>query len=355
MAFIPKEIPSWVIDGINKIFTLLNDVDYITSVYLDGAIYVDFTLSGKVITLSDAPTSTIYVDYYTADSIIPIVTNTKLSDVKTKIWRLLWVQPNSGNFSSEILTEEINDVMSDIWRGNIVNRLTNKIISSGWMYFQENYYSFRISKKSNITSDVSIGDTSINMPTDGMNAQGWVMIWGDYIQYTSKTDTSIEWVSGITTSHNSGATVIQLYTLPLNYDIMIQMDEVNYQYSWVRYTPINWEWVVKFDILRVWSVPLLKIDWLAYDTIIRTKYSTKYVDVTDNDSDFPLPDRYGTICIAYIVAGQMWYDKMMLQAERNLKTGYDNLLQMWNFYTRKIQSKTKIRPKAYAKIWRISQ
>lgn len=355
MAYIPSEVPSWVINGINKIFTLLNDVDYIVLLTFDGATYVDYTRDWKVITLSDAPTSSIYVSYYTADSIVPIVTNTKLSDVKTKIWRLLWVQPESGNFSSEILTEEINDVMSDIWRGNIVNRLTSKIMSSWGMYFQENYYSFRISKQSSITADVAIDDTSISMATDGMNAQGWIMLWGDYIQYTSKTDTSIEWVSGITTTHNSGATVIQLYAMPENYDIIIEMDEVNYQYSGVRYTPIDLEWIVKFDAIRVWSVPLLKIDGLTYNTIIRTKYSTKYVDVTDDSADFPLPDRYGTNCIAYIVAGQMWYDKMMLQAERNLKTGYDNLLQMWNFYTKKTQSKTKIRPKAYSKIWRTSR
>ncbi|WP_219332646.1 hypothetical protein, partial [Oenococcus oeni] len=63
--------------------------DYITSVYVDGAIYTDFTRDGKVITLPDAPTSIIWVDYYTADSIVPVVTNTKLSDVKSKIWRLL--------------------------------------------------------------------------------------------------------------------------------------------------------------------------------------------------------------------------------------------------------------------------
>lgn len=355
MAYIPKEVPVWVIDWINTTFTLLNDVDYITSLYIDGAIYNDFTNSWKIIILTDAPTSTIFVDYYTADSILPIETNTKLSDVKTKIWRLLGQRSTSTNFDSDTLTEEINDVMQDIWRGKIKNPITKEYLRAWSMYFQENYYAFKVSKDSVTTAEVNVWDTSISMTTDSIAGAGWLMIWGDYIQYTSITATSIEWVSGITTKHNEWVVVKQLYALPENYDIMIEMDEVNYQYSGVSYTPLDTDGRVSFDIIRVWGVPLMEIKWLCVWNIVRTKYVTKYVDMSDDNEDFKLPDRYGTSVIAYIVAGQMAYDKMLPQAERLLNKWYESLLVMFDFYTRKTKNKTKFRAKPYGKIWRTSR
>lgn len=355
MSFISKEVPVGVINWINTIFTLLNDVDYITSLYIDWAIYIDFTRDWKVITLTDAPTSTIFVDYYTADSILPIETNQSLWDVKTKIWRLLWQRSTNLNFSSEILTEEINDFMQEIWRGKYMNMLTKKYMTSWPLFFQENFYSFRISKDWVTTAPVNIGDTSISMSTDWLNPAGWVMIGWDYIQYTSSTATSIEWVSGITTSHNEWVVVKQLYAFPENFDLLIEADEVSYQYSGVAYTPIDLEWSVSFDIIRVWSIPVMEIKGLSSQTIIRTKYITKYVDMVDDTEDFRLPDRYGTSMVAYVIAGEMAYEKLLPQSERLMNRGYDALLGMWDFYNKKVKFKNKIRPKPYRKIWRTSR
>lgn len=355
MVFIAKEIPSWVVDWINTVFTLLNDVDYVTSLYIDGAIYVDFTRSGKVLTLSDAPTSTIFTDYYTANSILPIVTNTSLWDVKSKIWRLLGQRSSSVNYDTDVLTEEINDFLQNLWRGKVMNPITKQYIRTWNMYFQENYYSLRISKDSVTTAPVAIGDTTISMKTDWIAGSGWIMLWGDYIQYTSTTETSIEGVSGITTIHNEWVIVKQLYALPENYDMIIEMDEVSYQYSGVSYTPIDTEGRVSFDILRIWSVPVMEITGLAYDTIVRTKYIVKYVDMSDDNEDFKLPDRYGTSAIAPIIAWELAYDKMLPQAERLMNKGYEKLLEMVDFYTRKTKNKTKFKPTPYAKIWRTSR
>ena len=356
MSFIPKEIPSWVIDWINTTFTFLNDIDYITSLYVDGAIYIDFIREwARTVILTDAPTSTIFGDYYTADSILPIETNTKLWDVKTKIWRLLGQQSNSVNYNSEVLNEEINDFMQNLWRGKVINPITKQYIRTWDMYFQENFYSFRISKDSVTTAPVAIWDTSIAMSTVWLAGAGWVMIWGDYIKYTSTTTTSIEWVSGITTSHNEWVVVKPLYAVPENYDMLIEMDEVSYQYSWVSYTPIETDGRVSFDVLRIGGIPVLEIKGLAYDTIVRTKYITKYVDMSDDNEDFKLPDRYGTSAIAPIIAGELAYDKMLPQAERLMNKGYEKLLEMVDFYTRKTKNKTKFRAKPYAKIWRTSR
>ena len=63
MAVIRKEVPTWTIDGVNKVFTLLNTPKYIDDIFMDWAIYTTYSLVGKVITLIDAPETSIYVDY----------------------------------------------------------------------------------------------------------------------------------------------------------------------------------------------------------------------------------------------------------------------------------------------------
>ena len=60
---ISNEIPTGLINGVNKSYTALNDVQQITDVIMDGAEYFDFTVNGNVITLSDAPTLSIHIDY----------------------------------------------------------------------------------------------------------------------------------------------------------------------------------------------------------------------------------------------------------------------------------------------------
>jgi len=65
MAFISKETPSGLINGVNTTFTLANTAYQIDDIWVDGAIYETYTLSGNTLTLSNAPTISILVDYWT--------------------------------------------------------------------------------------------------------------------------------------------------------------------------------------------------------------------------------------------------------------------------------------------------
>jgi len=61
------EIPSWVVDWVNKIFTLLNQIDKIEEIYIWGASYRSFSYTWNTITLTDAPTTETWapeVDYW---------------------------------------------------------------------------------------------------------------------------------------------------------------------------------------------------------------------------------------------------------------------------------------------------
>lgn len=234
-----------------------------------------------------------------------------------------------------------------------MNKLSKKYIQAGDLYFQENYHAFRTVEDTATTQEVSVWDTRIYMDATNLNAAGWVLIWGDYIQYTSKTDTYIDWVSGIQTPHDSGRIVKQLYTLPENYDIVLEMDEVQYFAGSVKYIPLELDWYISFDVVRVGTVPIVQIKGLSPETVVRAKYRIKYVQITDDDADFPLPDEYGESVVAYMVAGMMAVDKMMPQGQTLLDTGYTNLVDMYSNYSKKMKKTTNfIRPKAYSKIWR---
>lgn len=63
--FIQKEVPTGLINGVNKVYTLANTPTQVADVYVDGAIYTTFTDASGTLTLVDAPTTTIYVDYWT--------------------------------------------------------------------------------------------------------------------------------------------------------------------------------------------------------------------------------------------------------------------------------------------------
>lgn len=74
MAFIPKEIPSGAINGSNTVFTLSQPVYQIYSVYVNGLTYFgSIGLVGQTITLGDAPTVSIYVDYFDTEPVVPYV------------------------------------------------------------------------------------------------------------------------------------------------------------------------------------------------------------------------------------------------------------------------------------------
>lgn len=75
---------------------------------------------------------------------------------------------------------------------------------------------FNILQGKALTADVAVGDTTISVTSTGtLAASGNVEIEGDLISYTGNTGTSLTGVSGISSSHLSGAPIHQWVTLSL--------------------------------------------------------------------------------------------------------------------------------------------
>jgi len=111
MSFISKETPTGTINGSNKSFTLAYSVYQIDDIWVDGAIYTDFSRSGSVLNLTDAPTVSIEVDYWTAAPAAS--TSSSLSDLLIKLTIKLGTSVTT-NFSEAKKIDALNDARRDI-------------------------------------------------------------------------------------------------------------------------------------------------------------------------------------------------------------------------------------------------
>jgi hypothetical protein len=77
-AFVTREVPSGLIDGVNKVFTLANTPNpgseqvFLNGVLQEAGVSGDYTISGSTITFGEAPTVpfSIFVNYITGDLVV---------------------------------------------------------------------------------------------------------------------------------------------------------------------------------------------------------------------------------------------------------------------------------------------
>lgn len=350
MAKIYKEVPSWAIDWVNKIFTFINPITQIDDLWVDNVIYTSFSISWNIVTLADAPTLAIYADYVTIWSDLPVVSDVTYWDIKSKVWSLLGQKPTSTNFSNDIVWDEINNQGLEVWRGRVINLLNPQQTIRAWnLWFQESSFATRIKKGWSVTELVNIWATSIKTETWYLNPTWYVLIGWEIINYTWITATALTGVTGVKVQHNVWDKIIQLYPVPENFETMSKMDLIQNSFGWVYYKeiPLN-TWNAKYEILRVWHDVYLKIDWLSNNAEVKISYVKKYTDLSA-DSDISLfPDNYGINVIAYLVAWVLAYDKGMPQSERLLNRAYGNLRAMYQYYTNETKViKQTLKPKHY--------
>lgn len=87
--FINDEVPSGVINGVNRVFTLLNNPTKMVSVTMDGADYKDYTVYENILTLTDAPSAALYVDYFYGVTPALTTSDVTLGDIVSKVYNLL--------------------------------------------------------------------------------------------------------------------------------------------------------------------------------------------------------------------------------------------------------------------------
>ncbi len=352
MAEIRKEIPSWTIDWVNTVFTLLNDVDFVDDLWIDWAIYTSFTRIDKVITLTDAPIVSIFVDYKSWTTTVPVDTDCTFWSMKTKVWKLLGQKSTSVNFSPTIVWDELNLRGREIWRWRVVNKLNPKEIFRAWdMYPKDGNLSIRIKAGWILTDTFDVWDTEALTDTTNLLGSWFVEIWWDTVSYSSKISTQIDWTTGQTIWHLVWERVLQLYEMPVDMDKIFTVEKV---IKWQDVRKINipldntdtfWTY---YQIVRTWTTILLKVVWLQNDDLIKVSYVKKFTNMSADTDACPFPDDYGISVLAYIVAGSLWYDKWIPNSQQHLNSGYTSLQVMyWDFNNETYVVKQRLQPKAY--------
>jgi len=87
MAYNLSEVPTGLINSVNKTYTTANTLYQAVIITVDGAIYTgDVTFVDNDFTLDDAPTASITISYYD-EAISPVMTGTLLVSSVSTIWR----------------------------------------------------------------------------------------------------------------------------------------------------------------------------------------------------------------------------------------------------------------------------
>ena len=337
MADIRKEIPTWNIDWVNKVYTLLNDVDYVDDIWIDWAIYTGFTLVWKVLTLSDAPTTSILVDYKTADSTTIVTSTCTLWDMVSEVWTLLWQTWNSTTFSRDRVLLKLNGMMRDILRGRVTNVLNPRQIFRAWkLWFIEWKNNFRIKAGSTLTEDFNVWDTEITCDTTDLLGSWYIQIGADIVKYTGTNLTWLTWCTWQTIDHIDNEAMVQLYEAPLelekpsklNYIVKgtdLRRREITFDETDTRST--------YYQILRDGTTVLFKVVWLSDWDLVETIYNVSYTDMSSDIEICVLPDDYGTKVVAPIVAGMLGYLHWLPMAQQTLSIGYWELQNMFQYFT----------------------
>lgn len=111
ISFIYNETLTWTVDGVNKVFTSLQQIDQVESIRIWGAEYSDFSFSGNTVTLSDAPTVVLgppEMDYFVAwvTPVTPSWTHTFL-DVINYYYEKVGQDSTSEQFPLSLVKSEI--------------------------------------------------------------------------------------------------------------------------------------------------------------------------------------------------------------------------------------------------------
>lgn len=348
---IANEIPSGVIDWVNKVFTFSNNIDEIVTLVYDGAEYTNFVVDSvnkKQVTLIDAPKYEVYADYYPTTSDISYDSDITFWGIKNRIWDLLGQTGNSTNFRDEILSSKINNVARRVLKWRITSLLNpNKIYRSWKLWFLDNTINLRIKAWSILSEELALWDDTLKCTTSDLLPSWYVYIGKDVISYTGIDSEGLVGVSGQTVSHLVGEKVIQLYEMPVNMDKPNKMNKIigDREAEIPLYT---WQERTYYDIVRTWSVVLLDIVWLCNNDLVQVDYISRYIDMTDNSDINPLPETYWIDVLAYLSAGELAYEKKLANSGELLNMAYANLQNMYQDYTNQTNVITQsIKPRSY--------
>jgi len=204
--FIYNETLSGVVDGTNKVFTSLNNIESLEDMRLGGVDYPLFSFNGNVVTLQDAPTvgtGAPSIDYFTAGIESPTVVSGK------SLWQMIADIYSDIGEKSTSLRYPI-----DMVRRYILEELPLHLNMKTNPMKKVNNYSFNLAISPTVTS-YSATSIPVSNIGDEAPALGKLVIGsGSIISYSTRTTTEFTSLAWNAYSYKEGSKVNIGYKLP---------------------------------------------------------------------------------------------------------------------------------------------
>ena len=210
MAFYSKQVPTGTINGVNKTFTLANTIFQIDDIWIDGAIYSGtYTKSGAVVTLADAPTATITIDYWSTDPVLSLSTVTRLQ-LKQDFYEIVGEPTTSTVYPSSDSGGDYVELLA--------NRVQDTICRENKWWFLKTKHLFKSASNTTLDGAVATTDTTVDL-TSTTNYPTTGAIWTneDIITYTGITANQLTGADNIDLAHSDGEDVEILYSVPSDF------------------------------------------------------------------------------------------------------------------------------------------
>lgn len=324
-TFIYNEIPSGAINGVNTVFTVLNNIEKIEEVFIWGVAYRSLSFTWNTITLNDAPPTgaAISVDYFVASPTPTPSSSTAPTflEVIDDVYEKLWQNPDNKATNK---TYKLNQVKLGIKAG--LKRLKNMRT-----YRDEiGEYSFNKTKELSAigynASYVEIGEAISNVPSSGVYLLGNTKI----TSYSSYNLWRLNGVVGVT--YKNWDIVRIGYKIPSGVkkisEVMINWLTLEYA-DWREYTTSSNRYSLYTDATGTYI-------FLPYcnDTVVVT---VKYVFDRANpveDSDLLNIEWEYFELLSYYTLWKLYEDREDDRADR-AKRQYETLLREWKAYKSK--------------------
>lgn len=319
---------------------------------MDGAVYVTFSVVGQVITLADAPSVSLFVDYSTTESQVGGSQSVTLDKIQTEVYRLMAQKansPSSTTFDTDRVRDAINDTVELVCTGRVTSLLDqNRTYRSGRLDFMEVPASYRYVTPQRLSAPFAVGDAVLEMATEGFATSGHVIIGGDVFSYSGKTATELTGVTGGLVPHFATEVVTQIFAFPTEADkpkefssyYAGQSVELPYKGTGAHFAG--------YSIIQSNGSKYLAFSNLVQDALVSGTFHKKLFRMAEPTDLCPIPGSYGITVIAPLVAGTFQFNHGMPNGQQNLVTAYAHLQNMFQYFTNDtVVQKQSIKPQAY--------
>lgn len=336
-----NEVPTWTVNWTNKVFTTINPIYQINQVIVDWSYYSDLTFNNKTLTLVDAPTVNISIDYYRIDS-----QWATLQEIIEDVYFNLWESSNSTTYTLTRVKSKINQVIEDICKWEYNSLIDEQVVyKSNNLPFMNWFTPITLVLNTTLTADANVWDTVISCDTSNLPTSWTLYINWNIIEYTWTTWTTITWVSWILTKLLSWSIAKSLYKLPIDVEKSYRLFVMNSTSIWVwqfevpyydcRFSQLSMVW---FTIRENWLYKYLDINYnpIVKDKLFWLYYTTVSVNLINDYDKCSIPYNYSLSIIPKIVAWELlWETEEVNQAVNILKEWYSKLYLMYKNYNSK--------------------